>query len=89
MRNFFNPGRIYSLNDEAALVMCDWPKDKPKHNGPDENNRKQRFYKLRRNIIPIVFLLTHKTLHCEKRGDVKLEINAPPPEVSRMPPTLD
>ena len=30
MRNFFNPGRIYSLNDEAALVMCDWPKDKPK-----------------------------------------------------------
>ncbi len=26
MRNFYNPCRIFALNDEAALVICDWPK---------------------------------------------------------------
>jgi len=25
MRNFVNPWRIFSLNDEAGAVMCDWP----------------------------------------------------------------
>ncbi len=25
MRDFANPCRIYSLNDEAGLVICDWP----------------------------------------------------------------
>ena len=25
MRDFFNPCRIYCLNDEAGLVICDWP----------------------------------------------------------------
>jgi hypothetical protein len=28
MRDFFNPCRIYCLNDEAGLVICDWPKGK-------------------------------------------------------------
>lgn len=26
MRDFFNPCRIFALNDEAALVICDYPK---------------------------------------------------------------
>jgi non-lysosomal glucosylceramidase len=30
MRDFFNPFRIYSLNDEAGLVNCEWPKGKSK-----------------------------------------------------------
>ncbi len=30
MRNYFNPCRVYALNDEAALVICDWPEGKPK-----------------------------------------------------------
>lgn len=30
MRNHFNPCRIYALNDESALVICDWPKGKEK-----------------------------------------------------------
>ncbi|NLC67829.1 MAG: hypothetical protein GX754_03370 [Clostridiaceae bacterium] len=30
MRKFFNPCRIYSLNDEAGLIICDWPKGKYK-----------------------------------------------------------
>ncbi|MFW6309242.1 MAG: GH116 family glycosyl hydrolase, partial [bacterium] len=30
MRDFFNPCRLYSLNDEAGLVICDWPEGKPK-----------------------------------------------------------
>jgi uncharacterized protein (DUF608 family) len=25
MRDFFNPCRVFSLNDEAGLVICDWP----------------------------------------------------------------
>jgi uncharacterized protein (DUF608 family) len=29
MREFFNPCRVYSLNDEAGLVTCDWPENKP------------------------------------------------------------
>lgn len=28
MRLFFNPCRNYCLNDEAGLVICDWPEDK-------------------------------------------------------------
>lgn len=30
MRNFFNPCRIYSLNDEAGIVICEWPEGKYK-----------------------------------------------------------
>lgn len=30
MRNFFNPYRIYSVDDEAGLVNCEWPKGKCK-----------------------------------------------------------
>ena len=30
MRNFFNPCRLYSLNDEAGVVICEWPKGKYK-----------------------------------------------------------
>lgn len=30
MRDFFNPCRIFALNDEAALVICDWPEGKSK-----------------------------------------------------------
>jgi non-lysosomal glucosylceramidase len=26
MRDFYNPCRIFALNDEAGLVMCEWPK---------------------------------------------------------------
>jgi len=29
-RNFFNPCRLYSLNDEAGVVICDWPEGKYK-----------------------------------------------------------
>ncbi len=25
-RNFFNPCRLYTLNDEGGVVICDWPK---------------------------------------------------------------
>ena len=25
MRNFYNPCRVFALNDEAGLVMCEWP----------------------------------------------------------------
>lgn len=28
MRHFFNPCRLYSLNDEGGLVICDWPEGK-------------------------------------------------------------
>jgi len=30
MRNFFNSCRIYSLNDEAGIVICEWPEGKYK-----------------------------------------------------------
>ena len=30
MRDFFNPCRVYALNDEAGLVICDWPEGTPK-----------------------------------------------------------
>jgi uncharacterized protein (DUF608 family) len=30
MRNFFNPCRIYALNNEAATVICHWPEGKQK-----------------------------------------------------------
>jgi len=30
MRDFFNPCRIFSLNDEAAVVISEWPKGKHK-----------------------------------------------------------
>jgi non-lysosomal glucosylceramidase len=30
MRDFYNPSRIYCLNDEAGLVICDWPEGKRK-----------------------------------------------------------
>ncbi len=30
MRDFFNPCRIFSLNDEAGLVICEWPRGKYK-----------------------------------------------------------
>jgi len=30
LRDFFNPCRIFSLNDEAGLVICGWPKSKYK-----------------------------------------------------------
>ncbi len=30
MRDFYNPCRIYSLNDEAGLVICDWPEGRRK-----------------------------------------------------------
>jgi hypothetical protein len=30
MRDFFNPCRIFALNDEAGLVIADWPKEKNK-----------------------------------------------------------
>ncbi len=30
VRDFFNPCRIYSLNDEAGAVICEWPKGKYK-----------------------------------------------------------
>lgn len=29
-RNFFNPCRIYALNDDAGVVICDWPDGKHK-----------------------------------------------------------
>lgn len=30
MRNYFNPCRLYCLNDEAGVVICNWPKNKYK-----------------------------------------------------------
>lgn len=30
MREHFNPCRLYSLNDEAGIVICEWPEDKYK-----------------------------------------------------------
>ena len=30
MRNFFNPCRVFGLNDESALVICEWPDGKYK-----------------------------------------------------------
>ncbi|WP_105620060.1 GH116 family glycosyl-hydrolase [Vallitalea okinawensis] len=30
MRDFYNPCRLYSLYDEAGIVICDWPEDKYK-----------------------------------------------------------
>lgn len=30
LRNHFNPCRIYRLNDESGLVICDWPEGKEK-----------------------------------------------------------
>lgn len=30
MRNFFNPCRLFCLNDEAGVVICDWPEGKYK-----------------------------------------------------------
>jgi len=30
MRGFFNPCRIFGLNDESALVICEWPEGKYK-----------------------------------------------------------
>jgi uncharacterized protein (DUF608 family) len=30
MRDFFNPCRVYAVNDEAALVICDWPEGTPR-----------------------------------------------------------
>lgn len=30
LRNHFNPCRIYGLNDESALLICDWPEGKEK-----------------------------------------------------------
>lgn len=30
MRDFFNPCRLYSLNDEAGVVICDWPEGRYK-----------------------------------------------------------
>lgn len=30
MRDFFNPCRLYSLNDEAGVVICEWPEGKYK-----------------------------------------------------------
>lgn len=30
MRDFYNPCRIYTLNDESGLVIADWPEDKQK-----------------------------------------------------------
>lgn len=30
LRNHFNPCRIYGLNDESGLVICDWPEGKEK-----------------------------------------------------------
>lgn len=34
MRDFFNPCRLYCLNDEAGLVICEWPEDKYKPMAP-------------------------------------------------------
>lgn len=34
MRGFFNPCRIFALNDEAGLVICEWPKEKYKPTVP-------------------------------------------------------
>jgi len=28
MRDFFNPCRVFSLNDEVGVVICEWPKGK-------------------------------------------------------------
>ncbi|RJS92153.1 hypothetical protein CW705_03005 [Candidatus Bathyarchaeota archaeon] len=28
MRDFFNPCRVFSLNDEAGVVICEWPEEK-------------------------------------------------------------
>ena len=28
-RNFFNACRIYALNDEGGLIICEWPENKP------------------------------------------------------------
>jgi uncharacterized protein (DUF608 family) len=30
MKDFYNPCRIYCLNNESGIVICDWPKDKYK-----------------------------------------------------------
>lgn len=30
MRNFFNPCRIFALNDEAGVVVCEWPEGRRK-----------------------------------------------------------
>ncbi|MEM1990787.1 MAG: GH116 family glycosyl-hydrolase [Candidatus Bathyarchaeia archaeon] len=30
VRDFFNPCRIFSLNDEAGTIICSWPEGKPK-----------------------------------------------------------
>ena len=30
MRDFYNPWRVFCLNDEAGLVICDWPEGKEK-----------------------------------------------------------
>jgi uncharacterized protein (DUF608 family) len=30
MRDYYNPCRVFALNDEAGLVMCEWPADKRK-----------------------------------------------------------
>lgn len=30
MRNVFNPCRLYSLNDEAGVMICEWPENKYK-----------------------------------------------------------
>jgi non-lysosomal glucosylceramidase len=30
MKDFFNPCRLFSLNDEAGIVICDWPQGKYK-----------------------------------------------------------
>ncbi len=29
MREFFNPCRVFSLNDEGGVVICDYPGSKP------------------------------------------------------------
>ena len=30
LRDHFNPFRVFALNDEAGVVICEWPKKKPK-----------------------------------------------------------
>lgn len=30
MRDFFNPCRVFALNDEAATIICEWPKENTK-----------------------------------------------------------
>ena len=34
VRNFFNPCRVYALNDEAATIVCEWPEGKYKPKVP-------------------------------------------------------